>query len=183
MEIINYPSPNYFVGHGLRIQAIVLHGTAGSAESALQELTDRKPNNPDAAVSANYLITLRGTIYRLVPWWTGARAWANGIINRPDRNINWLMACVRNGINPNYCTISIEHEASNQAMLTKQPMPAAQLAASLQLTRKLLSDAGLQPSIQTVIGHCQIDSVNKANCPGVINIPGYIQRLQHPAVG
>jgi N-acetyl-anhydromuramyl-L-alanine amidase AmpD len=179
MNIIDYPSPNFFLGHALQIRAIVLHGTAGGAAGALQELTNPKHNNPDAAVSANYLITTSGKIYRLVAWWNGKRAWANGRINNPDRAIKWLMDCYNQGINPNYCTLSIEHEASEIAMVGRQKMPAPQLAASLELTRNLLNDAGgLRPSQQTVIGHYQIDGLTRRNCPGVIDIPNYIELLQ-----
>jgi N-acetyl-anhydromuramyl-L-alanine amidase AmpD len=179
MVIIDYPSPNYFSSGALPIKAIVLHGTAGGAAGALQELTNSKPNNPDARVSSNYLISTGGKIYRLVPWWTGRRAWANGLINNPDRSIAWLMMCQRNGINPNLCTLSIEHEAASADMIARRSMPAAQLASSLELIRKLLKDTGLlRANQQTILGHYQIDGATRQNCPGVISIPEYISQLQ-----
>ncbi len=179
MNIIDYPSPNYFDNVTSKIQAIVLHGTAGSLSSALAELTNPKPNNPDARVSSNYVIARNGSIYRLVAYWQGKRSWANGRINRPDSSIDWLMECSIRGLNPNKFTISIEHEAYSQDMLAQNSaaMPAGQLAASKELVRTLLKYNGLQPGQQTIIGHNQIDSVTRSNCPGVINIPEYIKSL------
>jgi N-acetyl-anhydromuramyl-L-alanine amidase AmpD len=174
MKIINYPSLNYFSGIKTKIQAIVLHGTAGSLGSALAELTNPKPNDPDNRVSANYVIALNGEIYRLVSFWLGQRAWANGVINKHDRSINWLTECALKGLNPNNYTISIEHEASRHDMINRNEMPNLQLDASLRLCSKLLHDIGLQPGRQTIIGHNQIDSISRANCPGVINIQDYL---------
>jgi N-acetyl-anhydromuramyl-L-alanine amidase AmpD len=179
MEIIDYPSPNYFDNVSSKIQAIVLHGTAGSLSSALAELTNPKAYNPDARVSSNYVIGRNGSIYRLVAYWQGKRAWANGILNRPDSTIDWLMECAARGLNPNKFTISIEHEAASGDMLAHNysSMPKAQLASSKELVRTLLGYNGLIADHNSIIGHNQIDSVSRAFCPGVINIPEYIANL------
>lgn len=176
MDIINYPSPNFF-SNGESIKAIVLHGTAGSLSASLNVLTDPRLDNPKAAVSSNYVVDLNGDIYRLVPWWTGRRAYANGFIVNPDPNIKWLIDCENSGGNPNLMTISIEHVASSNAMRTHGQMTDAQFQSSFNLVKKLLKDCRLQANGQTILGHYQIDSFNKAYCPGVINIPAYINAL------
>lgn len=176
MEIIDYPSNNFFTG-GMRIKAVVLHGTAGPLRASLDTLTNPRNDAPEKAVSSNYLIDTNGDIYRLVPWWIGRRAYANGIINKPDDAVKWLMACIGTRCNPNMMTISIEHVASGADMRNHARMPDAQWNSSFWLVKKLLRDCGLQASNQSVLGHYQIDSVNKAYCPGVINIPAYINAL------
>jgi len=176
MEIIDYPSPNFFT-NGKSIKAVVLHGTAGPLNASLRVLTDPRDDEPEKAVSANYLIHTNGDIYRLVPWWIGRRAWANGIVKNPDEDIKWLMDCIKNKINPNLVTISIEHVASSSEMIKHGRMTDAQWSSSFNLVKKLLQQNGLKATNQTVIGHYQIDSVNKAYCPGVINIPAYINAL------
>ncbi len=181
MEIIDYPSPNFFSSGGLPIRALVLHGTAGSWQSALAELTDPKPNNPAGRVSSNYLITKDGRIYRLVAYWQGKRAWANGNINNPDPLISWLLDFKKRGVNPNQATISIEHEASTSEMLSHSDMPHLQRLRSLWLCAKLLRDNHLQPGYETVIGHNQLDSVTRSACPGVISIPAWINQLKEGA--
>jgi N-acetyl-anhydromuramyl-L-alanine amidase AmpD len=179
LQIINHPSPNYFSGIKAKIQAIVLHGTAGNLQSSLDELTNPKPNNPDSRVSSNYVIGLDGSIYRLVSYWLGQRAWANGVLNYPDRSISWLVECAIKGLNPNNYTISIEHVANSRDMINRNysAMPAVQLEASKMLVKRLLKDTGLTANHQTIIGHNQIDSISRSNCPGIINIPEYIANI------
>jgi N-acetyl-anhydromuramyl-L-alanine amidase AmpD len=176
MNIIDYPSQNYFTG-GLRIKAIVLHGTDGPLQASLRTLTNPRPDAPEKAVSSNYLIDTNGDIYRLVTWWKGQRAYANGIMNQVDPNVKWLKACQGTRCNPNMMTISIEHVASGFSMLNHARMTDAQWNSSMELTKQLLKDCGLQATNQTILGHYQIDRVNKAYCPGVINIPAYINAL------
>lgn len=173
MKIIDYPSPNFFTG-GEKIQAVVLHGTAGPLAASLAVLTNPRPDAPEKAVSSNYLIDTNGDIYRLVPWWTGQRAYANGIVNLPDESVNWLMACIATRHNPNMMTISIEHVASYSEMINHGRMPDKQWFSSFNLVRQLLKDCGLKANNQTILGHYQIDRKNKPFCPGIVNIPAYI---------
>jgi N-acetyl-anhydromuramyl-L-alanine amidase AmpD len=176
MLIKDYPSPNYFT-NGLSVKAIVLHGSAGPLRASLATLTDPRNDKPELAVSSHYCINENGDIYRLVKWWLGHRAWANGIIERPDEEINWLMACIGTRTNPNMCTISIEHVASYQAMLNHGKMTDKQWDASTWLVKTLLQNCGLTANKQTILGHNQINSVKKPFCPGVINVPAYINAL------
>ena len=76
--IVDHPSPNCGPRRdGLTPRLIVLHYTAmESAKAALERLCD-----PEAEVSAHYLISCRGEITRLVPeenraWHAGAGEWA-----------------------------------------------------------------------------------------------------------
>ncbi|MGR3514210.1 MAG: N-acetylmuramoyl-L-alanine amidase [Paracoccaceae bacterium] len=78
MQITDHPSPNFGPRRGgAGIDLIVLHYTAmESAEAALERLCD-----PEAEVSAHYLIARDGTLYRLVDddqraWHAGVGAWA-----------------------------------------------------------------------------------------------------------
>lgn len=76
MEITDHPSSN-FGGRLAGIDLIVLHYTAmESADAALERLCD-----PEAEVSAHYLIAKDGTLYRLVDedkraWHAGEGRWA-----------------------------------------------------------------------------------------------------------
>jgi N-acetyl-anhydromuramyl-L-alanine amidase AmpD len=176
MQIVDHPSPNWFASFE-PIQAIVLHGTAGPLGASLATLTNPRVDNPDKAVSAHYVIDTSGVIYRLVSYWKGQRAWANGKINRPDKSLKWLAECVRYNLNPNLVTISIEHVATSSDMIHRGRMTDAQFAASQLLVKTLLRENKLEATAQTVVGHNQIDSVNKGYCPGVINVPAYINAL------
>lgn len=78
MEVVERPSPNFGDRrNGGRIDLIVLHFTAmADAEAALTRLCD-----PEAEVSAHYLIAKDGTIHRVVDeakraWHAGQGCWA-----------------------------------------------------------------------------------------------------------
>ncbi len=78
MEIVDRPSPNFGSRRrGLAVSLIVLHYTGmESAEAALERLCD-----PESEVSAHYLISKDGTLYRLVDetnraWHAGEGNWA-----------------------------------------------------------------------------------------------------------
>lgn len=62
MKIIDLPSPNYYVEYQ-PIHAVVLHGTSGPLQASLDWLRNPQPDNPDARVSANYLISKAGVIF------------------------------------------------------------------------------------------------------------------------
>lgn len=174
LNIIQAPSPNFFDSYK-PILAVCLHGTAGPLAASLATLRNPRPDKPSAAVSSNYLIDLDGTVYELVPYPSGKRAWANGIVEAHDTTIEWLNQCVKTGSNPNLCTVSIEHVATADAMRRRASMPVRQFDASIELTASILLRAGLKASHQTIIGHNQISGTIKYDCPGVIFPPAYTE--------
>lgn len=127
--------------------AIVNHITAGLMPGALSWL-----QNPASRASAHFLITRLGQIFQLVR--EEDTAWANGIVNKP----NWTLY---DGNNPNFYTLSIEHEALSDDNLTEE-----QYQASLYLHRLLISRFNITVDEEHIIGHYRIDSVNRPNCPG-----------------
>lgn len=180
MDIIYKPAANYYSPWQMKeskIQAVCLHGTSGAAAGALSWLTSKQ-----SGVSSNYLVTKLGDIYNLVDWRSGRRAWANGKIDIYDATIKWLDDAVKRGINPNWITVSIEHEASFEDMAFHRSMTDRQFNASIELTAAVLVAAGLKANHDTIIAHCQICAKAKPNCPGVIFVPAYLEQLliRHP---
>lgn len=95
-------------------------------------------------------------------------AWANGIdfsdgYNAYKSNLSywWVKWCWDNWVNPNYVTISIEHQG-----FSGQPITEAQYQASLKLNFWLATKLGLPIDTQHITGHYVIDSVNRPYCPG-----------------
>lgn len=145
-------SPNYTSGrNGKKIIAIVNHQTAGACPGALSWLC-----NPAAKASAHYLIYRDGTIFQIVK--DTDTAWHAGGVNKPS----WTLY---DGTNPNRYTIGIEHEcypaAGGDGNLTE-----LQYHATLELHRQLIKAYGIPVDLNHIIGHYQIDSVNRPNCPG-----------------
>jgi N-acetylmuramoyl-L-alanine amidase len=88
-------------------------------------------------------------------------AWANGIMNRPDMSVAWINQCYTKGINPNFRTVSIEHEG-----LTGQAFTNAQFQATLALHKWLTRTFNIPVDRVHLVGHYMIDSVNRPYCPG-----------------
>lgn len=141
-------SPNFTAGrNGKKIIAIVDHITAGLMPGTLSWM-----KNPAAKASAHYLVTKKGEIYQLVK--DQDTAWHAGIVNKPS----WPLY---DGTNPNRYTVGIEHECVSGGELTK-----AQYQATLWLHKQLVQNYGIPATIDHIIGHNRIDSVNRPNDPG-----------------
>ncbi len=154
-QIIWRGSPNYWAGrNGNKITGICDHIMQSSIESA-----DGWFRNSSAEASAHFGVARDGRIYQWVRLENSA--WTNGIVNRPDMNVSWLVDAIRRGINPNTLTIGIEHEG-----VSGQSFTETQYQATLWLHRRLIQQYGIQPTRQYLIGHSQIDGVNRAYCPG-----------------
>jgi N-acetylmuramoyl-L-alanine amidase len=145
VQIRRRPSPN----HGPRptpgrIDLLILHYTGmESAAAALDRLCD-----PQAAVSAHYLVEEDGAVRQLVEeaqraWHAGRGFWA-GAMNINDRSIGIEL------VNPGH-----EHGY--------RPFPEAQLAALETLCRAILMRHPIAP--ERVLGHSDIAPERKAD-PG-----------------
>ena len=88
-------------------------------------------------------------------------AWGNGIPGNPDTSIPWVKECVDKNINFNTLTISIEHEGYSGNAFTED-----QYYASLWLHRYLITNYGIKVDRQYIVGHYQLDRINRASCPG-----------------
>jgi len=151
-------SPNYGYNAPREVKLVVLHITEGSGASALSWLT-----NPSSGASSNFLIMEDGTIHELVP--PDESAWANGAVNKPDMSNPIIAECINSGRNPNCISVSIEH-AGYSSWGGGGSLNAIQWGMSAWLTAWLCQEYGLPPTPTTIIGHYQIDSVNRSGCPG-----------------
>ena len=142
-------SPHFSVASKkLKTIAIVNHIMQGTLTG-----TDSWFANPASIVSSHFGVGKNGEIHQYVS--LDNPAWANGGVNKPD----WPLLV--QGVNPNYYTVSIEHEG-----YTGDVMPEAQYQATLALHRWLIETLGIPVTRDSIIGHYRIDSINKANCPG-----------------
>lgn len=146
--------------HGHRYAASVQHIADGYASlEGLHSWFSRVTSQQDPGSSAHAYIRRNGTGAQYISAYDSA--WANGPVNRPDLSVGWLADAIRRGINPNDLTFTIEHEGKPGDVMTE---PQYQL--SLKVNRWALATAGIKPSNQTLVGHNQIDDVNRHYCPG-----------------
>lgn len=141
-------SPNFSSPQGYKPLAIVDHIMSGTLTG-----TDSWFANSASKVSSHFGVGKNGAIHQYVE--LKNPAWANGSVNKP----NWPLLI--SGVNPNYYTVSIEHEGESGDV-----MPEAQYQATLALHRWLIETLGIPVTRDTIIGHYRIDSVNKSRCPG-----------------
>jgi hypothetical protein len=142
--------------------AVVMHIAEGPMSAIDSWFT-----NPASEASAHYAIAKDGSITQYVQE-TDA-AWANGQVRAPS----WPLLIA--GINPNLYTISIETEGKSG-----EPWTDAMLNSAIWLIRDIASRWSIPLDEQHIIGHCEIDSVTRANCPGT-GVPWFtlLDELKH----
>ena len=122
-------------------------------------------NNPAAQASTNYAIGdgtdqfPDGTIHCYVDPDGPNSPYANGVVDKPDAVIQAIMARTGN-VNLNWISESIEY-----AGLSGTPLTVAQMASGIWLSAWRLSARGLAVDRNHVVGHYEIDSVNRIDCP------------------
>lgn len=154
-------SPNFWFSNHSR-RAVVLHVVEGSFQSALNTFRSRLTQK-----SAHFTIAKSGAIAQHVS--IHDSAWANGLeyIGGRWRSAegNWVIPTwpdLVRGINPNRYTISIEHEGFWQ-----EPWTTAMRAANDQVLRYIAEQTGLYyVPHRSLIGHYEINPVDRAHCPG-----------------
>ena len=158
------PSPNRNGYAGTRrVDAIVWHVSVskdGGLAGTLSWLT-----NPASAASSNYVIAEDGTIYELVP--PTEDAWANGAVKAPDTSNPVIARWLTENVNLNQRTVSVEHIRYDSANEQPGGFTEAQHRSTVQLAAWLCQTFGIPPDRQHIIRHGQIDSVNRAHCPGL----------------
>ena len=153
---------------GTRRQLMICSHITGGTDS-LSWLRDPHPDGKggDDSPSVNYLIRRDGTIIEIVDP-HGPAAWANGINyadfpqgKKPNRANPLIAQLTDQQISPNQWTISIEHEGASGGAMTP-----AQWASTLALQAWLCQEFGITPDPIHIIGHFEIDGIDRPYCPG-----------------
>ena len=158
-------SPNFWSGHaGHRIKAVVLHVAQGEKNAVINRLT-----NPKSDTSAHFIVAKDGGVTQFVS--INDSSWANGLVyqkgqwmipgsNRVLAGATWTGLIP--DVNPNYYTLSIEHEG----VYTDKWTPAM-YNANLQLLQWIHDQTGLNYRLHdTLLAHSELNSANRKNCPG-----------------
>jgi N-acetyl-anhydromuramyl-L-alanine amidase AmpD len=155
MEVKWIGSPNYGYPdgtqgrNGYRPIGVVLHIAEGTLAGC--DAWFNSPNNPGS--STHYCIGKNGAIHQYVE--ESDAAWGNGQVKQPT----WPL--LKEGVNPNLYTISIEHEG-----YTGEPWTEEMYQADVWLVRQICERWEIAIDRDHIIGHYRIDSVNRARCPG-----------------
>lgn len=128
---------------------VVLHIMAGTLSG-----TDSWFKNPNSGASAHYGIGKNGEVHQYAD--EISAPWANGVIRNPKAKL-----IKKYNSNPNFYTISIEHEGQ-----TGKKWSSAMFNKSAKLTADICKRWNIPIDRSHIIGHYEIDSVNRPNCPG-----------------
>ena len=153
MEITKYPIPknNWSVGRGqYRPEIVVIHISDGNAKSVIEEFTGKTEK------SSHYFIKRDGSIIQFVD--EKNVAFSNGIVHLPVSK--WVLE--HKGLNPNLCSISVEHEGKNQDATEIQYQTSADLISGI--CKRWLIPIGSD----TIIPHYSIRQDKK--CPRPIDV-------------
>ncbi|TDH59198.1 N-acetylmuramoyl-L-alanine amidase [Dankookia rubra] len=146
---------------GFKPEAIVIHIMDGTLAG-----TDSWFNNPAAQVSAHYGVGVAGQVHQYVN--ETDTAFHAGKVIKPS----WQG--LKQGVNPNFYTIGIEHEGRGDAAY---PWGAPQLDASLALVAEVARRWGIPLDDQHIVSHHQIRADKP--CPGRnFDLADYVGRLR-----
>jgi len=141
--------------------AIVDHISEGTMSSLISWFTSK--NNRGS--SSHFGIGRNGRIVQFVK--IEDRAWCNGKIIDPTSD---LVNQLGKHVNPNHYTVSIEHEGVYKD--TRGKLTPEQLDSSIMLHVYIIiyvkkhTGYDILVSRKHILGHYEIDSLNKVNCPG-----------------
>ncbi len=148
-----FPTGSHGRGGSPPVLAIVCHIAEGTLDGT--DTTFLDPNNNGNPVSAHFCVGEDGTVHQYVRM--NDAAWGNGVVEAG----NTMPASWPAGVDPNVYTVSVEH-----AGMSGRPLTEVQYQASLKLQRWILTQTGLTPTVDTVVGHYRIAPISRAGCPG-----------------
>ncbi len=151
MNIIQKPSSNFGSRHGYSPELLVVHIMDGSLAGTDDWFISgsKKMGTP---VSSHYGIGFSGEIHQYVQ--EADEAYSQGNVRKPSAKL------LKPGVNPNYYCISIENEGHD---ISKAPQ--IQLDTLAELLHNLCIKYNIPADRDHIIGHYEVDSVVKSNCP------------------
>ena len=145
----------------------VVHITANIA-TAERELAWRASDAKDQN-SATFFVNRDGSVWQALSDPLHMDPWANGDVKSPDTSNPRIAALVRDGVNANERTlVAIENVGNEIAWGTVPggyPITPAQEAANAKILAFYHGLLGMPVDRETVIGHYQLNSVTRQNCP------------------
>jgi N-acetylmuramoyl-L-alanine amidase len=121
-------------------------------------------NNPEASVSAHYMVRKDGVVEQFVH--ESDTAWHAGRVDHPTADL----VIERLPANPNGYSIGIEHEGNGKEELTD-----AQRKASIDLIQDICMRRDIPQNRRHIVGHHEIYS--KKTCPGAIDVDRLVREL------
>lgn len=140
----------------------VLHITGNSRLPSAENEVAWRSNDPGLQNSATFFVNRDGSPVQALGDPIHMDPWANGDVNVPDRSNPRIDAMVRDGVNANERTIVAIENVGYEPGSSITPAQEKTCAA---IIRYYHDKAGVPVNRQTIIGHYQLNSVTRPNCP------------------
>ena len=141
----------------------VIHITGNSRLPSAEGEVSWRLNDAGLQNSATFFVNRDGGIVQALSDPLHMDPWANGDVNAPDRSNPRIDSLVRDGVNANERTlVAIE----NVGYEPGSSITSAQEAACARIVAYYHASASVPVNRETVIGHYQLNSVSRPNCPG-----------------
>jgi N-acetyl-anhydromuramyl-L-alanine amidase AmpD len=175
IKFVGNGNTNYSSRRGYLPLLIVNHRSQGDVSSVLDWFTTEK----NKISSCHFFVSKKGVVYQFVE--IEYNAWCNGLNESETyRHGNSVIAEYR--VNPNWISVSIEHEILEHE---DGGLTSEQLQATINLHKYIISyakekmDSDIIPDSEHILGHKDVDPVEKYYCPGEkFPISNIIQALQ-----
>lgn len=141
----------------------VIHITGNAKLPSADSELSWRIHDPANQNSATFFVNRDGSIRQALGDPLHMAPWSNGAIRNPDLQNPRIANVWLAKVNPNVRTlVAIE----NVGYEPGHPITRAQLEANAAIIRHYHRLAGLRINRRTVVGHYQIDGVERPNCPG-----------------
>jgi hypothetical protein len=141
----------------------VIHITGNSRLPSAENEASWRINDPANQNSMTFCVNRDGSVVQLLADPLHMDPWSNGDVNKPDMSNRRIAQVVADGVNANERTIvSIENVGYEPGW----PLTEAQKRACGKIIAFYHKAAGVAINRTTVVGHYQLNSVTRPNCPG-----------------
>lgn len=158
-----YPHQGDHGRRGAHPVAIVHHTMQGWMPYYLEIITGQTATENTAHFSIGQNGMIRQHVALADAAWCNGLDWTKGgpTQHHSDPTLKWLVEAFNLKLSPNEYTISIELEGKSGV-----PLTAEQYASLVELDRVLIGAYRIPLDRAHLVGHYQIDGINKLNCPG-----------------
>lgn len=141
----------------------VIHITGNSRLPSAESEAAWRINDPANQNSMTLCVNRDGSVVQLLGDPLAMAPWSNGDVNRPDTSNRRIAQIVADGVNANVRTlVSIE----NVGYEPGYPLTGAQIETNARIIAHFHRLAGVAINRTSVVGHYQLNSVTRPNCPG-----------------
>lgn len=146
------------------IFVIHITGNPGNPIATAEGEVAWRLNDPANQNSATFFVNRDGSVVQALGDPLRMDPWSNGDVNRPDLTNPRIAAIVRDGVNANERTVLAIENVGRPSDL---PITAAQEATNARIIAHYAKAGGYPVNRQTVVGHYQLNSVTRPNCPAI----------------